>query len=919
MAVEIATAYVSLVASGRGIASSIATELGQPLERAAKIAGQRVVDVIGREIAAGAKDAGSDAGASLTDALRRAMVRFDPPALDLDDVPAPVIGKPVIPAPDRLDLATTPAPKIGQPEIPAPDPIKVRDIAAPEIAQPEIPAPETGQLLSGAKKAGIAAGAAAGAGLTVGFVSNLGADLSNDRLAAQLGIKDPSYAKELGKIAGRLYAGAWGESLGEVNVALRSVLQNRLVDEDATNADLEAITAKVLDLATAFEQDLGGATKAAGQLIKTGMAKDGAEALDLIVRGFQQGVDRSEDFLDTITEYGTQFRKLGIDGPKALGLLSQGLRGGARDADIVADAIKEFSIRAVAGSELTAEGFAMIGLNAERMAAQIGAGGSSASSALDLVLDRVRAIPDPVERAQAAVALFGTQAEDLGDALFSLDPSTAVAGLGKIEGAAESMGATLNDNATTAFESLKRRAEVALGGVAGAFGPVLEVAPALGGLALTASAIGPHLGTAATGIANMAKSGAGFVGSIGPMPGILQSTGTNAATAGRALLGIAGTAAGLYAVTKGLQAIGGSANDVAVNLGRVAAASDDEVVASFSKLIRLTKDLSAADKAFDKILESSVSQAQRVEAALAAAGLETGRWKDKIDEAIASQRAVIGAKEKDAAITGQLAGSTAELGTSTGSLVEGLGKEEDAFTSLATKVETYDDAMSRLLGVHIDAERAAISYAESHHRLAASVQENGRTLDLATVGGRANREAILGIIDATTQHIGAMGREGATAAQLQATFATHRAELARVLGQLGLNKAEADRYLGLLDKVPATVLTRVDADTSPATKTILDWKAALARTSFKLPFGIGDPPRREHGGPVTAGQPYIVGERRPELFVPGSDGTIMPSVPSGRGPSGPLVGAMHVSVLHEEDTPLEISRSLGNLMFLVDA
>lgn len=38
---------------------------------------------------------------------------------------------------------------------------------------------------------------------------------------------------------------------------------------------------------------------------------------------------------------------------------------------------------------------------------------------------------------------------------------------------------------------------------------------------------------------------------------------------------------------------------------------------------------------------------------------------------------------------------------------------------------------------------------------------------------------------------------------------------------------------------------------------------------------------RASGGPVSAGQPYIVGEKRPELFVPNTSGTILPSVPSG--------------------------------------
>tara|TARA_R100001015_G_C4634002_1_gene199742 strand:- start:3999 stop:5825 length:1827 start_codon:yes stop_codon:yes gene_type:complete len=44
---------------------------------------------------------------------------------------------------------------------------------------------------------------------------------------------------------------------------------------------------------------------------------------------------------------------------------------------------------------------------------------------------------------------------------------------------------------------------------------------------------------------------------------------------------------------------------------------------------------------------------------------------------------------------------------------------------------------------------------------------------------------------------------------------------------------------------------------------------------------IGGIFNRENGGPVKAGQPYIVGERQPELFIPNRSGTIIPSVTSG--------------------------------------
>ena len=47
---------------------------------------------------------------------------------------------------------------------------------------------------------------------------------------------------------------------------------------------------------------------------------------------------------------------------------------------------------------------------------------------------------------------------------------------------------------------------------------------------------------------------------------------------------------------------------------------------------------------------------------------------------------------------------------------------------------------------------------------------------------------------------------------------------------------------------------------------------------------IGSFLHREGGGAVSAGQPYIVGEKRPELFVPSVAGSIVPNVPQPRVP-----------------------------------
>lgn len=55
---------------------------------------------------------------------------------------------------------------------------------------------------------------------------------------------------------------------------------------------------------------------------------------------------------------------------------------------------------------------------------------------------------------------------------------------------------------------------------------------------------------------------------------------------------------------------------------------------------------------------------------------------------------------------------------------------------------------------------------------------------------------------------------------------------------------------------------------------------------------------RAGGGPVEAGRAYLVGEKRPELFVPNANGMIVPKVPDGLGGAGPriVIGDTHITV-----------------------
>lgn len=349
--------------------------------------------------------------------------------------------------------------------------------------------------------AALVGGAAAGAALVAGF--NQAADFqeANQKLKAQLGIGVKESGR-LGTIAGRLFAANYGDSLEDVNNALRLVIQNVSGMATASNASLQSITAQVITVASTFDQELGGVTAAVGQLMRTGMAPSAQVALDIITKGLQSSANKAGDFLDTINEYGTQFRKVGVDGATMTGILNQGLQAGARDADVIADAIKEFSIRAVDGSKTTAAGFKAIGLDAATMATQIAKGGPAARAGLDTVLDRLRAMKDPVAQSQAAVALFGTQAEDLGAALYAIDPSTATAGLGKLGGAAKQADADINGGVNKSLAQMQRQFTTSLSGLA------VQALPVINAILVAINPLVPtlvHVAVAGAGLVAVAK------------------------------------------------------------------------------------------------------------------------------------------------------------------------------------------------------------------------------------------------------------------------------------------------------------------------------------------------------------------------------------------------------------------------------
>lgn len=332
----------------------------------------------------------------------------------------------------------------------------------------------------------------AGAAAAAAFADSLEFDAARAKLDAQLG--NTEYAGDMGAVAGELYAEGFGEGIGEMNEAVRSVIGSGALMEDATTDQIKSITGQVHSLSEAFDQDLGETMRAVGKAVKTGLVADAQEGLNVITRGLQQNVDEAGDLMETFSEYSTQFRELGMSGAQSMGLLVQGLKGGARDADVIADALKEFTLRMKDGATEAAGGFKSLGLNGEQMMKKFAEGGPAANEVFTTMLTRLKAIEDPLKRDQVALQLFNTKAEDAGEALFALDPATASAGLGELGGAAERVGDTLHDSVENRVKVAQREFAAWGQSIAGVEGPLGSAAVGVMAFGTDALAMAGSLG-----------------------------------------------------------------------------------------------------------------------------------------------------------------------------------------------------------------------------------------------------------------------------------------------------------------------------------------------------------------------------------------------------------------------------------------
>lgn len=322
--------------------------------------------------------------------------------------------------------------------------------------------------------AAVGLAAVTGGALAAEVMAGFDRQMANKQLQVKLGLDEASVAG-VNEAVNNAYKNNFGQSTEELTLNAEVAIKNQLADANDP-AGLQKVIEQLDTVAQVSGYTGEELARSVSVLVKTGVVQDATGGLDLITKAAQSGLDVSGDLMDTLTEYGVQFAKVGIDGQQALGLVKQLMDGGARSTDLAADAIKEFSLRSIDTAESTTDAYTAIGLNADEMRQKLAAGGPAATEAFSTIVRSLNAVTDPVERNAQGVALFGTQWEDLGASINNLDPSKARDAIGQVAGATQEASDTLGSGATAGFESFGRSMELLRGKfqdfLAKAFGPM---------------------------------------------------------------------------------------------------------------------------------------------------------------------------------------------------------------------------------------------------------------------------------------------------------------------------------------------------------------------------------------------------------------------------------------------------------------
>ncbi len=213
-------------------------------------------------------------------------------------------------------------------------------------------------------------------------------------------------AEESADVIMNVYGSGVGDSMDSVANAVLMVKKNL---GDLSETDLTNITQQAITLDQVYGIDMNETLRGVNSLMQQ-YGLTAQEAMDYIVVGTQNGLDKTNELGDNLAEYAGKFSQAGYSASEYFQLLDNGLKNGAYNLDKVNDAINEVTTRLADGT--IGESIGSFSTKTQELFTAWQNGGATQKDVIDSIVADIANCENQQEALNLAALAFGTMAED---------------------------------------------------------------------------------------------------------------------------------------------------------------------------------------------------------------------------------------------------------------------------------------------------------------------------------------------------------------------------------------------------------------------------------------------------------------------------------------------------------------------------
>ena len=239
-------------------------------------------------------------------------------------------------------------------------------------------------------------------------------------------------AEDSANVIKSVYSDGVGESMDSVADAVLMVKKNL---GDLSETDLTNLTQQAITLDELYGIDMNETLRGVNSLMQQ-YGLTAQEAMDYIVVGTQNGLDKTNELGDNLSEYAGKFSQAGYSASEYFQLLDNGLKNGAYNLDKVNDAINEVTTRLVDGT--IGESIGSFSTKTQELFISWQNGGATQKQVIDSIVADIGNCTNQQEALNLAALAFGTMAED-GNLKFITSLTSVGSTYDSVKGAAQGM------------------------------------------------------------------------------------------------------------------------------------------------------------------------------------------------------------------------------------------------------------------------------------------------------------------------------------------------------------------------------------------------------------------------------------------------------------------------------------------------